>query len=295
MFFHTKMIIMQKLVGTGAHLACRTTYSNFQPYLYGFRNKIAIIDLENTLVHWRRACNILEAVTRSNGNLLLVNTNPEYNQIVQCTAKQIKQSYMNSKWIGGLLTNWNHMQNVQRHFVPFANRSELQTTSQYSQHQAVYLCPPIANHFNTKIVDNTLSEASFTNCNHLPKVGNTQTVIKSKSTNQEWRHSLESFPQFQKMQKGFEGLLAFPDCIVILNGNQNYNAICEAAQLQIPIISLVDSTIPNRILNLISYPIPVNENSLQFVYLFCNSITKLILHSGVSRLGSSPSSSRKAD
>ena len=249
---------MRKLVSTGAHLAYRTTHSNFQPYLYGFRNEAAIIDLENTLFYLRRACNVINSVVRSKGNLLIVNTNLEYNQIVQHAAKQTNQSYINYKWIGGLLTNWNHMQNVQRHFEPFANRSRYRLESQYSKHEA-----------NKRNVLNTRVSPNSHVCSGSKQ--NTQT--------KEWRELLFSLPQFHKMEKGFEGLLSFPDCIIILNANQNYNAICEAAKLQIPIISLVDSTIPNRILNLISYPIPTNENSLQFVYLFCNCVVKTILHS----------------
>jgi UTP--glucose-1-phosphate uridylyltransferase len=54
-------------------------------------------------------------------------------------------------------------------------------------------------------------------------------------------------------------------------------AIFEADQLQIPIVSLVDSNIPNILQKLITYPIPVNDDYIQFVYLFCNLITKTII------------------
>jgi ribosomal protein S2 len=68
-----------------------------------------------------------------------------------------------------------------------------------------------------------------------------------------------------------------PDCLVILNANKNSMAILEANQLQIPIVSLVDSNISNRLQKLITYPIPVNDDSIQFVYLFCNLITKTVI------------------
>uniref|UniRef100_UPI0031F34AA8 ribosomal protein S2 n=1 Tax=Zygnema cf. cylindricum TaxID=3142258 RepID=UPI0031F34AA8 len=118
--FRSKLLIMQKLLNTSAHLGYRTAFSNYQPYLYGFRNEIAIIDLDKTLICLRRACSVIELIVRSNGHILFVNTNVEYNNIVQQTATQTGQSYINHKWIGGLLTNWNHMQNVQRHFKHFA-------------------------------------------------------------------------------------------------------------------------------------------------------------------------------
>ncbi|PTQ32892.1 hypothetical protein MARPO_0094s0061, partial [Marchantia polymorpha] len=54
------------------------------------------------------------------------------------------------------------------------------------------------------------------------------------------------FPRFKKMQKCFEGIMThnIPDCLVIINPNQNSMAILEANQLQIPIVALVDSNIP---------------------------------------------------
>jgi len=81
------------------------------------------------------------------------------------------------------------------------------------------------------------------------------------------------------MQKCFEGIVThdIPNCLVIINANQNSMAILEVDQLQTPIISLVDSNIPNRLQKLITYPIPVNDDSIQFVYLFCNLITKTII------------------
>jgi ribosomal protein S2 len=93
-----------------------------------------------------------------------------------------------------------------------------------------------------------------------------------------------SVPRYKKMQKCFEGTLStkwhtVPDCVIILNANQNSTAIYEAYLSQIPIISIVDSTIPNELYRLITYPIPANYDSVQFIYLFCNCILKTILGS----------------
>ncbi len=138
-------------------------------------------------------------------------------------AKKTNQSYINHKWIGGFLTNWKHMKNVQKHFQDFSAHSNLKDASTSSP-------------FN-------------------------------------------SFSHFRKMQKCFEGIVThdIPDCLVIINANQNSMAILEVDQLQIPIISLVDSNIPNKLQKLITYPILVNDDSIQFVYLFCNLITKIII------------------
>jgi UTP--glucose-1-phosphate uridylyltransferase len=181
---------------------------------------MAIINLEKTLICLRKACNLIEFIIRAKGHFLLVNTNLEYNKIIQQMAKKTNQSYINHKWIGGFLTNWKHMKNVQKHFQDFSAHSNLKDASTSSP-------------FN-------------------------------------------SFPRFRKMQKCFEGIVThnIPNCLVIINANKNSMAILEADQLQIPIVSLVDSNIPKKLHKLITCPIPLNDDSIQFVYLFCNLITK---------------------
>lgn len=67
-----------------------------------------------------------------------------------------------------------------------------------------------------------------------------------------------------------------PDCVVIMNADKKSSVILEADRSQIPIVSLVDSTIPLGSYKKITHPIPAND-PIQFVYLFCNLITKTVL------------------
>nr|GMD31727.1 UTP--glucose-1-phosphate uridylyltransferase-like [Ipomoea batatas] len=68
-----------------------------------------------------------------------------------------------------------------------------------------------------------------------------------------------------------------PDCVVIFDTDRKSSVIEEASRLQIPIVGLVDSNMPWDTYKKITYPIPAND-SVQFVYLFCNLITKTFLH-----------------
>jgi ribosomal protein S2 len=74
-----------------------------------------------------------------------------------------------------------------------------------------------------------------------------------------------------KRNLGF--LRCAPDCVLIMDSDIQSSAIVEADRSQIPIVSLVDSTTPFRSFQKITYPIPAN-NSIQFVYLFANLLTK---------------------
>jgi small subunit ribosomal protein S2 len=243
---------MHKLFNTNAHLGYRTATSNFQPYLYGFRNKIAIIDLDNTLFSLRRVCSIIQIIIRSKGHLLFVNTNPDLNSIVRQTAERTGQSFINHKWIGGLLTNWNHMQNVHRHFKMFSKEHSQQANSNKNNYYGE----------NSQTMF-TMQNAQLSSPSFQPRP-----IV----------NELQSFPRYQKMQKCFEGIVTQerPDCIIVFNANQNQKAIEEANRLQIPIICLVDSNVSNNLQNKITYPIPANADSLQFIYLLCNSILKSV-------------------
>lgn len=67
-----------------------------------------------------------------------------------------------------------------------------------------------------------------------------------------------------------------PDCVVIMDSERKSSVILEADRLQIPIVSLVDSSIPLDLYRKITYPVPAND-SREFIYLFCNLITKTFL------------------
>lgn len=72
------------------------------------------------------------------------------------------------------------------------------------------------------------------------------------------------------------GLNQQPDCVVIPNPDRKSSVILEANRSQIPIASLLDSTIPWESYKRITYPIPAND-TIQFIYLFRHSITKTVI------------------
>lgn len=257
---------MLKLLKTNAHWGYRRPFSDFQPYLYGFRHDMAIIDLEKTLIGMRRACNVIEFLMRSNGHLLFVNTNSEYNRLIQLTAKLTGQSYVNHKWIGGLLTNWKHMQHVQQHFQAFA-----ENYGQLGRGDSLLL-----NHPRSELPKGVVEEDGR---GHRWETAEQATAEEGLSKQVD-APSAAPGPRFLKMQKRFEGLVPrkeIPDCLILCNSTHTSIAIKEARLLQIPIIAFVDANVPNQVKNLITYPIPANEASLPLLDLFCNCIIKTIL------------------
>lgn len=100
---------MRELLEAGVHYGHRTMRWNprMEPYLYGARNDIHIIDLQKTVPMLNRALKMVHDVVVKNGRVLFVGTKTQASSIVAENAKRCGQYYVNHRWLGGMLTNWN--------------------------------------------------------------------------------------------------------------------------------------------------------------------------------------------
>ncbi|XP_038884595.1 UTP--glucose-1-phosphate uridylyltransferase-like [Benincasa hispida] len=197
-------ILIQKLLSTKAHVGRQVATHHFKLYTYGFRNRMAIIDSDKTLICMRNALNFIGSLVRQKGRFMFVNTNWLFDEIIEEMTKKIGCYSPNATalWkMSGILTNSGN-----------------------------------------------------------PK--------KFRS-----RHKKLCFGPTQP-----------PDCLVVIDTERKSSVIMEADRLQVPIVALVDSSMPLEIYKRIAYPIPAND-SVQFIYLFCNLITKTFLYEQ-KRLGS---------
>jgi small subunit ribosomal protein S2 len=77
-----------------------------QPFLFGVRNGIHIIDLEQTVPMLHRALEAVRQVVSSGGRVLFVGTKRQAADLIAAAAKRCGQYYVNHRWLGGMLTNW---------------------------------------------------------------------------------------------------------------------------------------------------------------------------------------------
>lgn len=99
---------MRQLVEAGVHFGHNTRRWNprMAPYLYGVRNGIHIIDLQQTVPALHRAIQAIHDVASNGGRVLFVGTKRAATKIVADSAKRCGQYYVNHRWLGGMLTNW---------------------------------------------------------------------------------------------------------------------------------------------------------------------------------------------
>ena len=76
-----------------------------EPFLFGIRADMHVIDLEQTLSALRRALNVARHVAYSGGTILFVNNRKEFSHITRTAAEKAGEYFVVNKWIGGTLTN----------------------------------------------------------------------------------------------------------------------------------------------------------------------------------------------
>ena len=99
---------MRQLLEAGVHFGHHTRRWNprMASYLYGVRNQVHIIDLQQTVPMLDRALRAVRDVTAAGGRVLFVGTKRAAAEHVADAAKRCGQYYINHRWLGGTLTNW---------------------------------------------------------------------------------------------------------------------------------------------------------------------------------------------
>ena len=104
---------IKQLLEAGVHLGHKTLRWNpkMKKYIFGEKNSIHIIDLTQTVDFLKNALVQVHKVIASGGKLLVVSTKKQASEQVSDLAKETSQYYVNYRWLGGMLTNWNTIQN----------------------------------------------------------------------------------------------------------------------------------------------------------------------------------------
>ena len=107
------VVTMQQLLESGAHFGHQTHRCNpkMKPYIFGDRNGVHIIDLSQTVPLFARALDFVSATLAAGGNVLFVGTKRQAADTIADAAKRSAQYYVNSRWLGGMLTNWKTISN----------------------------------------------------------------------------------------------------------------------------------------------------------------------------------------
>lgn len=103
------VVTTRQLLDSGVHFGHQTKRWNpkMKKYILTDRSGIYIIDLQQSLEHIDAAYNYVKDVVAKGGNIMFVGTKKQAQEIISQQALRVGQPYINERWLGGLLTNFN--------------------------------------------------------------------------------------------------------------------------------------------------------------------------------------------
>ncbi|MCX8160965.1 MAG: 30S ribosomal protein S2 [Candidatus Saccharicenans sp.] len=106
-------VTMKELLEAGVHFGHQTRRWNpkMKEYIFGQRNGIYIIDLQKTIKSFKEALQFVKSVAESDRQILFVGTKKQAQDIIRDYALKCESSYVNQRWLGGLLTNFKVIRN----------------------------------------------------------------------------------------------------------------------------------------------------------------------------------------
>jgi small subunit ribosomal protein S2 len=219
------MVTMKDLLECGVHFGHQTRRWNpkMKKYIFGVRKNIYIIDLQKTLRYFRNTYTIVMDAAAEGKTVLFVGTKKQARASVRDAAIACGMPYVDNRWLGGMLTNF---QTIQKSIRKLDVISEMQENGQ---------------------IDLLTKKEAL--------------MLSRKKEKLE-----EYFGGIRDMKK-------LPDMLFIVDAAKEHIAVLEARCLGIPVVAPLDT---NCDPDLITYPIPGNDDAIRSIQLFCREMTEAI-------------------
>lgn len=101
-------VSMRQMLEAGVHFGHQTRYWNpkMAPFIFGARNNIHIINLEQTVPLFHKACGFVRNLAADGGTIVFVGTKRSARDSVKAQAERCGMPYVSHRWLGGMLTNF---------------------------------------------------------------------------------------------------------------------------------------------------------------------------------------------
>ena len=132
---------MREMLEAGVHFGHSTRRWNprMKPFIFGERNKIHILDLQQTVPMLHAALKAMSDVTSRGGRVLFVGTKRAAADKIAETARNCGQYYVNHRWLGGMMTNWATVSQSIRRLRDLEARMESDEVNQLTKKEVLQL------------------------------------------------------------------------------------------------------------------------------------------------------------
>ena len=219
------MVTLKDLLECGVHFGLQTRRWNpkMKKYIFGVRKNIYIIDLQKTLRYFRNTYTIVMDAAAEGKTVLFVGTKKQARASVRDAAIACGMPYVDNRWLGGMLTNF---QTIQKSIRKLDVISEMQENGQ------------------------------------IDLLTKKEALMLSRT-----KEKLETY------FGGIRDMKKLPDMLFIVDAAKEHIAVLEAKCLGIPVVAPLDT---NCDPDLITYPIPGNDDAIRSIQLFCREMTEAI-------------------
>ena len=242
-------ITMKELLEAGVHFGHQTKRWNpkMKEYIFGERNGIYIIDLQKTLKLFKEASKFVTDLTSTGKLILFVGTKRQAQDAIAEEATRAGMPYINSRWLGGLLTNW---VTVQKSVKRLAELDDMSTDGRYEllTKKEVIKLERERKHLSTNL-------AGIKSMKRLPDA-----IFVVDSNN-------EAIAVAEARKLGIP-------VVAVVDTNKEAIAIAEARKLGIPVTAILDS---NSDPDGIAFPIPGNDDAARAIALYCDLAARAII------------------
>ena len=101
-------VTMREMLEAGVHFGHQTRFWNpkMAPFIFGHRNKIHIVNLEQTMTMFQEATKYIRKLSANRGTILMVGTKRQARDIIAAEAQRAGVPFVDQRWLGGTLTNF---------------------------------------------------------------------------------------------------------------------------------------------------------------------------------------------
>ncbi|AKZ66059.1 30S ribosomal protein S2 [Candidatus Palibaumannia cicadellinicola] len=132
-------VFMRDMFQAGVHFGHQTRYWNpkMKPFIFGARNKIHIINLEQTVPMFNEALAEIKKIALRKGKILFVGTKRAASEAIKDAATSCDQFFVNHRWLGGMLTNWKTVRQSIKRLKELENQSKDGTLEKLTKKEAM--------------------------------------------------------------------------------------------------------------------------------------------------------------
>ena len=220
------VVTMRQMLEAGVHFGHQTRKWNpkMRRFIFGERNGIYILDLDQTLVRAEAAYEFVRDLAAKGGTVLFIGTKKQAQDPVRSYAEKCGMPYINERWLGGMLTNY---ETINKRVAKMMEYERMRAAGEFEA---------------------------------MPK-----------------KEALLLTRELEKLQKnlgGIKGMTRRPDAVFVLDTKKEHIGVTEANKLGIPVIAVVDTNVDPDV---ITYPIPGNDDAIRANALMCHVIAEAVL------------------